>query len=166
MWLKVLSRQNPIHLIKCAKIWLHQKTKESEMLFSMFSKKRKFSTSLENFRICGNIAPDYEIYEALVFILIRFRNFPHHGLDVCAEHTTINILNILDKYFMRIRLFLFSKSGTICIAGRFWRIENSFVGSSDLFSIWKPLIKNLELSEMGSQDQNRLNIAEQKITWD
>ena len=77
------------------------------MLFSMFSKKRKFSTSLENFRICGNIAPDYEIYEALVFILIRFRNFPHHGLDVCAEYiTTINILNILDKYFMRIRLFL------------------------------------------------------------
>ena len=58
----------------------------------------------------------------------------------------------------------FLKSGTICSAGRLWRKENSFVGSSDLFSIWRPLIKNLEWSEMGSQVQNRLNIAEQEIT--
>ena len=135
--------------------------------FLCFQKRGSLAPRLRILGFVETLLQITRVYKALVFILIRFRNFPHHGLDVCAEYiTTINILNILDKYFMRIRLSLFSKSGTICIAGRFWRIENSFVGSSDLFSIWKPLIKNLELSEMGSQDQNRLNIAEQKITWD
>ena len=83
---------------------------------------------------------------------------------MCAEYVTkLNILNILDKNFTRIQLFLFQSQEPFAALVD-CEEKNSFVGSSDLFSISKPLIKNLELSEMGSQDQNRLNIAEQNIT--
>ena len=84
---------------------IKKRPKKVKCFFLLFFKKGKFSTLLENFRI-------YESSEALVFILIRFRNFPHDWLDVCAEYiTTINILSILDKYFTRIQLFLVRSQG-------------------------------------------------------
>ena len=73
----------------------------------MFSRKASLAPRLRILEFVETLLQITRVYEALVFILICFRNFPHHGLDVCAEYvTTINILNILDKYFMRIRLFL------------------------------------------------------------
>ena len=108
-------------------------------------------------------------------VLISFQSCPHHGLDVCrcCSHL-VSITYCLQIYndnkhskhswqifYENIALHC-SKSGTICRVHRLWRKENALVGSSDLFSISRPLLKNLEWSEMGSQLQNRLNIAEQK----
>ena len=108
-------------------------------------------------------------------VLISFQSCPHHGLDVCwCFSHLVSFTHCLQIYndnkhskhsrqiFYENMALPCSKSGTICRVHRLWRKENALVGSSDLFSISRPLLKNLEWSEMGSQLQNRLNIAEQK----
>ena len=78
------------------------------MLFSIFSRKASLAPCLRILGFMETLLQITRVCEALVFILIRFRNFPHHGLDVSAEYITAkNILNILEKYFTRIRLFFF-----------------------------------------------------------
>ena len=74
---------------------------------SIFSSKASLAPCLRILGFMETLLQITRVYEALVFILIRFQNFPHHGVDVCDEYvTTLNILNILDKYFTRIQLFL------------------------------------------------------------
>ena len=146
---------------------IKKRPKKVKCFFLLFFKKGKFSTLLENFRIYGNIAPDYESLWGFSFYFNSFSKLPSWLAGcMCWIYNDNKHSKHSWQIFYENTALPCSKSGTICSAGRLWRKENSFVGSSDLFSISKPLIKNLELSEMGSQDQNRLNIAEQNITWD
>ena len=66
------------------------------MLFSIFSRKASLAPCLRILGFMETLLQITRVCEALVFILIRFRNFPHHGLDVSAEYITAkNILPIL-----------------------------------------------------------------------
>ena len=52
----------------------------------MFSRKASLAPRLRILGFVETLLQITRVYEALVFILIRFRNFPHHGLEICAEY--------------------------------------------------------------------------------